>query len=687
MKTIFAHCSIVGFVLLGGADQLGAADPLSNAFTYQGRLTAGTSAYTGNAEFQPTLWNAASGGSQVAANSPATVAVVVTNGLFVLPLDFGAGAFPGEARWLQLGVRTTLGSFTVLDPRQELQAVPYALYAPAAGSALSVAANSVVNASLQSNAVTSDKIADGTIVAADLSPALASNTFWQLGGNAATTPGVNFLGTTDNQPLEVRVNGARGLRLQPTPDDASHSGLVNLVGGWFGNSIAEDAYGSVIAGGGAANYHGNHNVGNRVSADLCFLGNGFDNAIERGALYSFLGSGFENTLSTNADNSFIGSGLRNRMANDPSAGSFCSFIGSGTGNDLEKSFYSFIGGGMGNSLIQASDSFLGGGAGNSIQTNALYSFLGGGEANCIETNATRSVLAGGSFNTNRGAYSTVPGGLANLAGGPYSLAAGRRAKAKHDGAFVWADSTDADFTSTAANQFLIRAGGGVGIGTASPQQALHVVGDALVKGTNFASPGSTARLILGDGNHVLRSVYGGGLRFGVYPFPDALVVQDDTGNVGVGTSSPGAKLHVAGRIRMDTWTADGTAAVYKNANGDLGVQASDLQLKKNVTPIRRALEVVAGLRGVTFNWRNEAEGKPKTVGLIAQEVRAVMPELTFECRGEDGATYLGVHYEKVAAVLVNAVQEQQARLEAQRSELDALKARLDRLERQLTTKE
>lgn len=53
-------------------------------FTYQGRFTDNGSPYTGVVEFQPTLWDAASGGSQVAANSPEKVAVGVTNGLFVL---------------------------------------------------------------------------------------------------------------------------------------------------------------------------------------------------------------------------------------------------------------------------------------------------------------------------------------------------------------------------------------------------------------------------------------------------------------------------------------------------------------------------------------------------------------------------------------------------------------------------
>jgi len=62
----------------------------------------------------------------------------------------------------------------------------------------------------------------------------------------------------------------------------------------------------------------------------------------------------------------------------------------------------------------------------------------------------------------------VSGGLSNYAGGLTAFAAGRRAKANHTGAFVWADSTDADFASTVANQFAIRASGGVRLSGSTP---------------------------------------------------------------------------------------------------------------------------------------------------------------------------------------------------------------------------
>src|SRR5207249_3058590 len=75
----------------------------------------------------------------------------------------------------------------------------------------------------------------------------------------------------------------------------------------------------------------------------------------------------------------------------------------------------------------------------------------------------------------------VLGGEFNEARGNWSLAAGLRARAMHQGSFVWADPDLINFTSfgsTAENQFLIRASGGVGVGTNSPMAPLDVAGRA-----------------------------------------------------------------------------------------------------------------------------------------------------------------------------------------------------------------
>jgi len=76
-----------------------------------------------------------------------------------------------------------------------------------------------------------------------------------------------------------------------------------------------------------------------------------------------------------------------------------------------------------------------------------------------------SVALGGTANTASGGHATTVGGRQNTASAEFSMAAGRRANAIHSGTFVWADGQDADFASTAANQFNIRASGGAGINT------------------------------------------------------------------------------------------------------------------------------------------------------------------------------------------------------------------------------
>ena len=104
--------------------------PLTTAFTYQGQLKQGGVPFGGTADFQFSLWDAATGGAQIGALVPVN-AVHVANGLFAVNLDFGAAAFSGNARWLQLAVRSPAGggAFTTLSPRQPLTAAPYALYA------------------------------------------------------------------------------------------------------------------------------------------------------------------------------------------------------------------------------------------------------------------------------------------------------------------------------------------------------------------------------------------------------------------------------------------------------------------------------------------------------------------------------------------------------------------------------
>ena len=98
----------------------------SSAFNYQGRLNDAGSAASGTFQFQFKLYDAATGGAQVGATL-SDVSVAVAGGVFSTSLDFGAAAFPGADRYLEIAVRKTAGdAYTTLTPRQKINSAPYA---------------------------------------------------------------------------------------------------------------------------------------------------------------------------------------------------------------------------------------------------------------------------------------------------------------------------------------------------------------------------------------------------------------------------------------------------------------------------------------------------------------------------------------------------------------------------------
>jgi hypothetical protein len=121
-------------ILLSLSGSVSLAVPWGTSFTYDGSLVDGGVHANGSYDLRFTLFDAASSGSAVA--GPLTNASeVVSNGLFTTVLDFGPTAFTGQARWLEIGVRTNdAGAFTTLSPRQPILATPYALHATTASS-------------------------------------------------------------------------------------------------------------------------------------------------------------------------------------------------------------------------------------------------------------------------------------------------------------------------------------------------------------------------------------------------------------------------------------------------------------------------------------------------------------------------------------------------------------------------
>lgn len=148
---------------------------------------------------------------------------------------------------------------------------------------------------------------------------------------------------------------------------------------------------------------------------------------------------------------------------------------------------------------------------SSNQASGNQGFVGGGQDN--QSTGSRGFVAGGAGNVAAGTNSFVSG-TGSLTEGRGSHAAGRWAHALHEGSFVWShwNLNDAEFVSTGVNQFLIRAEGGVGIGTNSPSAALDVIGSATFGGTSNQASGTLSFVGGGFENtaSTLASFVGGG---------------------------------------------------------------------------------------------------------------------------------------------------------------------------------
>ena len=258
---------------------------------------------------------------------------------------------------------------------------------------------------------------------------------WLLGGNAGTT-GADFLGTTDNQALDLRVNSARGLRLEPASDGTSPS--PNVIGGSPDNSVSAGVHSATIGGGGRGNVVDPASA-NRVTDNQGTVGGGANNRAGDGA-----GSTSDRAAAT------VAGGLNNRATGNAAA------VGGGLTNTAGGPQATVAGGE--DNIANGSRAAIGGGLSN--RATGLRATVGGGQGN--QATNTDAAVGGGANNFATGLSAAVPGGSGNEARGEYSLAAGRRAQAQagHNGAFVWADSNNLLFPSTAANQFSVRATGG-----------------------------------------------------------------------------------------------------------------------------------------------------------------------------------------------------------------------------------
>jgi len=634
------------FLLLVLCFQRTTAVAQGSAFTYQGRLNDNGGPANGSYDLRIRLASDAFGNNYIGAPF-LTNALLVSGGLFTVTLDFGAGTFSGSNYWLQVDVKTNnAGSYTTLTPLQKLMPSPYAMFANTASNLTGPVLNSSLPANPNFSGTVNATVFSGggsgltNLSASQLSgsvPSAALTSAWRIVGNSGTTPGTHFVGTIDNQPLELRVNALRALRLERDTNATFGYVVPNVIGGYESNSVARGAAGVTIAGGGGPEWWG-ATPPHQVSGAYGTIGGGVGNVVD-GAV-GVIAGGERGFVSSNAYNAFIGGGAYNSIDSGDAT------ISGGRGNGVAPGAYA---------------STVAGGSNNRIGTNSYNAAIGGGYLNLISTNAL---------------YSVIPGGYANQVGAntSYAFAAGYQAQANHSGTFVWSDSSGSGLASTGNNQFLIRAAGGVGIGTATPGAQLEVrttsaSGNAIRFG--YASLGGGGNLIAGLSR----------VSIATDNMAERLCILQSSGNVGIGLTGPGYQLQLS---------ADSAG----KPNGGSWANSSDARIKQNVAPMTNALERLLQLRGVTFEWRNpedHANQHGTQGGFIAQEVEEIFPKWISEIEGAEHDRKLTENGKiksltlpfEFDALIVEAIKQQQSQIRMRDQEIEGLKRRVAAMEQAL----
>lgn len=238
------------------------------------------------------------------------------------------------------------------------------------------------------------------------------------------------------------------------------------------------------------------------------------------------------------------------------------------------------------------------------------------------------------------------------------------------------------FTAGGSNQNISLSPSGTGniflnnnvsIGTTSVGDRLLIGSFAVHDGGNKVialgySPGSGKTLLAGFPSEIRLDPSSGRLSFGTsatsflegaVPTLSTRMSITSQGNIGIGTESPSVRLQVSGDII---------------ANSIAG--SSDERFKTNISTIVNPLQKVLQLRGLTFDWKTKefpdrAFSENRSLGFIAQEVERVLPEVVYTEKTSEG--YKSIQYDKVVALLVEAIKEQQRQIQELKKEIKKIK--------------
>jgi len=499
-QVLYSILSIVAiFASIRSSAQTLSSTP--RTLSYQGMISGDNEAVTGERLLTVTLYGDPEGTVKLWQGSMKTL--IDRNGIFNVLLGSTDNPLPQSQsldRPLFIGI--SIEGSPELMPRGQITASPYAI---------NVGDGAITSRKLSSGSVTADKLnldyissisvngqkitnkGDGLNIVGDVtydevakslmihgqeaavhsgkgSTAQNDPDDWTINGNTGTSPGTNYVGTSDSVALEIHVNegGSAGGGNQRVMLYDPNGISANITGGFKDNSISS-AVGSVITGGGQSGYpntttdnfvfigggdsnavSGHYSVvtGGHVNtitnAQYSNIAGGTNNSINVGAHYSTLGGGKDNQSSGArgvisggehnnilSDYGVIGGGQNNKVGENPAEDDVFATVGGGHGNWAHEEYstiaggdtnyagsrYGFIGGGQQNyieheNIYAAHWATIGGGKSNRVLD--LYGTVGGGEDNRIDSGGDHSAILGGLSNTARGLRGFIGAGSSNL---------------------------------------------------------------------------------------------------------------------------------------------------------------------------------------------------------------------------------------------------------------------------------
>jgi trimeric autotransporter adhesin len=651
-----------------------AAGAVGSAFTYQGRLTQGGKTAEGLYDFIFDLYDAKNGGALL--SSVALEAVPVSGGHFTVVLDFGIEVFSGGDRWLEVRVRGAGGSggYTRLSPRQELRAVPYALYAAtapwsglvglpewaaggyAAGSGLALEGTtfrvdmSAIQARIVSACGAGYAIrgvnADGTVVCEPVGGG--------EGGITAVHAGSGLSGGGDSGEVTLSVDTSA---IQSRIESACGVGYairaVNANGTVLCEAVPPGDITAVHAGGGLSGGGESGNV--TLSLNTAYTDGRYwmqdGNSLSR--------AGVLGTTSNHALDLLVHNSRALRL--EPHATS-PNLIGGHSGNWVAEGVYgaTIAGGGQSGFFNRVTDHYgtVAGGANNQAgdaagnPTDRMFDTVGGGQYN--QASGSNSTVGGGYSNQASGSWSTVGGGSSNQASGVRSTVGGGY-----------------------SNQ---ASGTGSTIGGGAGNQA---------SGSNSTIGGGMSNQASGSW-----STIGGGwanTAAGAYSFSAGYRAKANNQGCFVWGDSTDAEVTCSVNNRWVARASGGvyfytnsalTSGVFAPAGGGSWSSVSDRSLKENLQPVdgRAILARLTRLPITTWNYLAQ-DASIRHMGPMAQDFYAAFG------LGEDDVSIATLDLDGVALAaiqgLAEIVEEQSERIEQLETQNAGLEERLAALEARL----